>query len=88
MPFTKNDININIKGRKVGSQNIKTSELKTLLVSVFESNLSEIVKQHEKLTLHERLILNKTLLPYCLPSIKTELHSNTLEPSNWNELSW
>jgi hypothetical protein len=88
MPFTKNDININIKGRKVGSQNIKTSELKTLLVSVFESNLSEIVKQHEKLTLHERLILNKTLLPYCLPSIKTELHSNTLEPSIFDTSNW
>lgn len=87
MPFTKNDININTKGRKVGSVNVKTSELKILLLTLFESNLSEIVKHSDKLTLNERLTLNKALLPYCLPSIKTELHSNTLEPSSF-ELNW
>jgi hypothetical protein len=88
MPFTKNDTNINRQGRKVGAQNIKTSELKTLLLSVFESNLNEIVKQQDKLTLNERLTLNKTLLAYCLPSIKTELHSNTLEPSIFDTSNW
>lgn len=87
MPFTKNDVNINKKGRKVGSENVKTSELKTLLLSVFESNLIEIVSQHEKLTLKERLLLNRTLLPYCLPSIKTELHNNNLEPSSF-DVNW
>ena len=84
MPFSKNDVNINKKGRKPGTTNVKTSELKTLLLSVFESNLIEIVHVQEKLTLKERLLLNKTLLPYCLPSIKTELHNNNLEPSSFD----
>ena len=88
MPFVKNDININKKGRKPGATNVKTSELKTLLLTLFESNLNEIVTQHEKLTLNERLTLNKALLPYCLPSIKTELHSNNLEPSIFDTSNW
>ena len=70
MPFTKNDKNINTQGRKKGVPNKTTIEVKTLLINVFENNLSEINKQQNKLTLNERIMLNRTLLSYVLPTIK------------------
>jgi len=88
MPFTKNDLNINTKGRAKGAQNKNTSEIKRLLVNVFECNLSEIVKQQDKLTLNERLTLNRTLLQYILPTLKSETYSNNLEPSIFDTSNW
>lgn len=88
MAFTKNDKNINRKGRQIGSLNKTTSEIKTLLVSVFNDNLTEIIKQQDKLTLNERLMLNKTLLPYILPNVKQESFSNNLEPSIFDTSNW
>ena len=70
MPFTKNDKNINTQGRKKGVPNKSTIEVKTLLINVFENNLSEIDKKQDKLTLNERIMLNRTLLSYVLPTIK------------------
>jgi len=88
MPFTKNDLNINTKGRAKGAQNKNTGEIKRLLVNVFECNLSEIVKQQDKLTLNERLTLNRTLLQYILPTLKSETYSNNLEPSIFDTSNW
>jgi hypothetical protein len=79
MPFTKNDKNINTQGRKKGVPNKTTAEVKTLLINVFESNLSKIDKQQDKLTLNERITLNKTLLSYILPTIKHEQSSEFIE---------
>lgn len=88
MPFTKNDKNINVKGRERGVPNKTTSEIKTLLVSIFESNLQEIAKQSDKLTLNERLTLNRTLLQYVIPSVKMENFNNNLEPSIFDTSNW
>jgi hypothetical protein len=88
MPFTKNDLNINTKGRTKGSQNKNTGEIKRLLINVFECNLSEIVKQQDKLTLNERLTLNRTLLQYILPTLKSETYSNNLDPSIFDTSNW
>ena len=76
MPFTKNDKNINTQGRKKGVPNKTTAEVKTLLLNVFENNLSEIDKQQDKLTLNERITLNRTLLAYVLPTINTNKQVN------------
>ena len=86
MPFIKGDTRINTKGRAAGVQNKKTHELKRLLVTLFESNLSEILLRYDELTLNERLALNRTLLPYVLPSIKVINHNTNLEPSVWDNL--
>ena len=87
MPFEKNDKNINTKGRKKGVPNKTTSQIKILLLSVFNDNLNEILLRQTELTLNERLSLNKTLLPYIIPNVKQESFSNNLEPSifdtNW-----
>jgi len=88
MPFVKNDKNINVKGREKGVPNKTTAEIKTLLVSIFESNLQEIARQNDKLTLNERLTLNRTLLQYIIPSVKMENFNNNLEPSIFDTSNW
>jgi len=84
MPFQKNDKNINTKGRAKGVPNKTTSEIKSLLLSVFNDNLNEILSRQTELTLNERLALNKTLLPYIIPNVKQESYSNDLDPSSFN----
>ena len=79
MPFKPKDANINRNGRTKGVPNKTTSEIKTLLISVFNANLEQIISNQEKLSIHERLLLNKTLLPYILPNVKSENFSDPLE---------
>ena len=88
MPFEKNDKNINTKGRMKGVPNKTTSEIKTLLLSVFNDNLNEILSRQGELTLNERLALNKTLLPYIIPNVKQESFNNNLEPSIFDTSNW
>jgi hypothetical protein len=88
MPFKKNDLNINTKGRTKGVQNKNTGEIKRLLINVFESNLNEILKHQDKLTLNERITLNRTLLQYILPTLKSETYSNNLDPSIFDTSNW
>lgn len=88
MPFKKQDKNINLSGRPHGALNRNTAEIKTLLLSVFNDNLNEILNKQKELTLHERLTLNKTLLPYILPNVKTESFANNLEPSIFDTTNW
>ena len=79
MPFKANDKNINRNGRAKGVQNKTTSEIKTLLVTVFNDNLEQIISNQNNLSLQERLLLNKTLLPYILPLVKSEKFHEPLE---------
>ena len=88
MPFEKNDKNINTKGRMKGVPNKTTSQIKILLLSVFNDNLNEILLRQTELTLNERLSLNKTLLPYIIPNVKQESFSNNLEPSIFDTSNW
>ena len=55
----------------------------TLLVTIFENNLEEILKQQENLSLNERLNLNRTLLSYIMPTIKVESYKDDLNSSDW-----
>lgn len=72
MPFKTNDIHINRKGRTKGVQNNDTKEAKNLIVSLFKDNLNEILRQQNKLSLNQRILLNRMILPYILPTIKKE----------------
>jgi hypothetical protein len=71
-----------------GVQNKNTGEIKRLLINVFESNLNEILKHQDKLTLNERITLNRTLLQYILPTLKSETYSNNLDPSIFDTSNW
>lgn len=79
MPFKANDKNINRNGRSKGVPNKTTSQIKTLLISVFNDNIEQIISNQENLSLQERLQLNKTLLPYILPLVKSENFHESLE---------
>lgn len=79
MPFKPKDENINRNGRTKGVPNKTTSEIKTLLISVFNDNLEQIISNQNNLSLQERLLLNKTLLPYILPLVKSENFHEPLE---------
>jgi|APGre2960657505_1045072.scaffolds.fasta_scaffold147804_2 hypothetical protein len=72
MPFTKNDKNINTKGRAQGVPNTKTRELKFLVNCLFSLNLEEIIEYEESLNISQRLSLLKTLIPYVLATMKEE----------------
>lgn len=67
MPFSKNDKNININGRKKGIPNTNTKDLKFLIGCLFYNNLEQLIEYEENLNITQRLNLNKTLLPYVLP---------------------
>jgi hypothetical protein len=66
MPFTKNDPNINRNGRKQGSKNKRTTELRNLIKLVHEMNLQAIHDMLESLSIRERLILNRDLISYSI----------------------
>ena len=72
MPFTKNDKNINTKGRAKGVPNTKTRELKFLVNCLFSLNLEEIIEYEESLNISQRLSLLKTLIPYVLATMKED----------------
>lgn len=69
MPFIKNDLRINRKGRPKGIQNKTSSELKEMLQSIFEFNVQVINENLNYLTLTDRINFNKILLPYLLPRL-------------------
>jgi hypothetical protein len=66
MPFKTGDPNINRTGRKLGSKNRKTSELRDLIKSVHEMNLQTIYSLLETLSIRDRITLNRDLLPFVI----------------------
>lgn len=72
MPFVKGDSRINRKGRALGAMNENTRQVKDLLVELFTQNVEYINSNMDKLTLHQRLMLNKEIMPYILPKQEIE----------------
>jgi hypothetical protein len=71
MPFLPNDENINRNGRKKGSLNKLTSNLRDTLETIQTENLAFILTHLSNLSLRERLQLNRDLLPFIVPKYTT-----------------
>jgi len=72
MAFVKGDNRINRKGRVKGSLNASTKEVKSILVEIFDKNIEYIQTHIEKLSIQQRLQLNKDILPYIASKQETE----------------
>jgi len=60
----------NPNGRKVGSQNKATKEVKEIIKAILERNLDELSTNDNDLTNMERIQLSKALLPYLIPRLQ------------------
>ena len=69
MPFTKADKHINRSGRKKGTPNKTTLELKQLLTQMLQSYLDELNTESDKLTLKDKIYFSRYVLPYILPKL-------------------
>ena len=83
MPFLPNDENINRNGRKKGSLNKTTVNLRDTLETIQNENLSFILAHLSNLTLRERLQLNRDLLPFIVPKYTT---INQIDKIDFNEM--
>jgi hypothetical protein len=83
MPFLPNDQNINRNGRKKGSLNKLTSNLRDTLETIQNENLAFILAHLSNLTLRERLQLNRDLLPFIVPKYTT---INQIDKIDFNEM--
>ena len=69
-------------GRKKGTPNRMTKELRTVLKDLLFEELKSIPDHLEKLDTKERLELIIKLLPYALPKVNSVSHT-TNEPIEW-----
>lgn len=88
MPFTKADKRINRNGRKKGTPNKTTLELKQLLTQMLQSYLDELNTQSDKLTLKDKITFSRYVLPYLLPKLNnitlTETDNTPFSPIEIN----
>lgn len=61
----------NPNGRKQGSQNKATKEVKEILKAILERNLDELSTNDKELTNMERIQFTKALLPYLMPKLQS-----------------
>jgi hypothetical protein len=66
----------NPNGRKQGSQNKATKEVKEILKAILERNLDELSNNDKDLTNLERIQFTKALLPYLMPRLAAISVSN------------
>jgi hypothetical protein len=83
MPFLPNDQNINRSGRKKGSLNKLTSNLRDTLETIQTENLAFILAHLDNLSLRERLQLNRELLPFIVPKYTT---TSQMDKIDFNEM--
>ena len=80
MPFTKNDKNINTKGRKPNSLNRTTKQSKELLADFMQFNYSTFLERLNNLNDKDYCSNYISLLRYILPTLKateiTEIKEN------------
>ena len=79
MAFTKNDKRINRTGRKAGTPNKSTNELRLLVQDFIEHNWHTLQKSFDKLEDKDKLNFIEKLLKHTLPAPLTELERLTDE---------
>jgi hypothetical protein len=89
-PILNNDTKIESKrvktgGRKVGTPNILTHELREILKQFVSNEIENLSKEDvlSKLTINERLIFLTKILPYVLPKIEPLMNQYDL-PTEWD----
>jgi hypothetical protein len=89
-PTLNNDTKIEPKrvktgGRKVGTPNILTHELRETLKQFISNEIENLSKEDvlSKLTINERLIFLTKILPYVLPKIEPLMNQYDL-PTEWD----
>lgn len=70
MPFKKGDPNINTGGRKKGSKNKTTNEMKDILNHALFGDAQSIADDLAKLEPKDRLMLKAKFAPFVLPTLK------------------
>ena len=70
MPFTKNDKNINRSGRKNGSTNKTTHEIRTKYLELIENNFDQLETDLQTLKASERVKAIIELSKFILPTLK------------------
>jgi len=71
-------------GRKAGTPNRVTKELREALKGVIDRELSQITTTLEQLPARERLDVVIKLLPYCMPKIDTINGRYDKDPLDWD----
>ena len=70
MPFTKNDKNINRSGRKNGSTNKTTHEIRAKYLELIENNFEQLESDLQTLKSSERVKAIIELSKFILPTLK------------------
>ena len=70
MPFIKNDKNINRSGRKNGSTNKTTHEIRTKYLELIENNFDQLETDLQTLKASERVKAIIELSKFILPTLK------------------
>ena len=77
MPFTKGDNNINRSGRKSGSTNKTTTEIRKKYLELIENNFEQLETDLKSLRASERVKAIIELSKFILPTLKaTEMSLN------------
>ena len=77
MPFTKGDTNINRSGRKSGSTNKTTTEIRKKYLELIEKNFEQLETDLQTLKASERVKAIIELSKFILPTLKaTEMSLN------------
>ena len=77
MPFTKGDKNINRSGRKSGSTNKTTTEIRKKYLELIENNFEQLETDLQTLKASERVKAIIELSKFILPTLKaTEMSLN------------
>ena len=70
MPFTKGDTNINRSGRKSGSTNKTTTEIRKKYLELIENNFEQLEADLQTLKASERVKAIIELSKFILPTLK------------------
>ncbi|MDA7762445.1 hypothetical protein N8927_04580 [Crocinitomicaceae bacterium] len=70
MPFTKGDTNINRSGRKSGSTNKTTTEIRKKYLELIENNFEQLENDLKNLKASERVKAIIELSKFILPTLK------------------